>query len=185
MSELLNGVNLENIGQLAEAVKADNSVGKITFFAKSKWVAGTKTEVTVNKINSNGQDITRQGREFKFYVDEPAQLGGLDEAPNPVEYVIGGLCGCITGAIASNAALFGTKLDEIEVSVEAGCDLVGVFGFDKSVSSGLSNLKYSVKLKGPDSKEKMLKSKETIDKKSSVLNTLKNTLPVETSAEIG
>ena len=184
MSELINGVNLESIGQLVDAVKGDKAVANVSFFAKSKWVGGTKTEVTINKINSNGQDIARPGREFKFYVDEPPQLGGVDEAPNPVEYVIAGLCGCLTAAIATNSALFETKLEEIEVSVEAQCDLHGVLGLDKTVPSGLQNLKYAVKLKGPGSKENMLKSKETIDRKSFVLNTLKNTLPAETSVVI-
>ncbi|OIO60526.1 MAG: hypothetical protein COX57_07325 [Alphaproteobacteria bacterium CG_4_10_14_0_2_um_filter_63_37] len=182
MFEATNGVNMGNIGQLVEAVKADKGLGKVRFFAESQWKNGTKTEVSISKITAGGQNIARPDRQFTLTVDEPPQLGGTDEAPNPVEYLAAGLCGCLTAGIATNAALFNTKLQGIEVSVELDCDINGVLGLDDAVPNGCNRLHYTVKLTGSDGEEKMIASKEVLDRKSPVLNTLVNTLNATTKA---
>jgi uncharacterized OsmC-like protein len=109
-------------------------------------------------------------------------LGGTDEAPNPVEYLAAGLCGCLTAGIASNAALFGTDLEKIEVSVEVDYDIIGLLGLDRSVGTGATELRYTVRLKGAPgaSRESVQRAKETIDRKSPVRSTLQNPLEITT-----
>ena len=34
-------------------------------------------------------------RNFQFIIDEPEDLGGTDEAPNPVEYLLASYAGCL------------------------------------------------------------------------------------------
>ncbi len=184
MATIRNGVNLDNIQQLVEAVKADAEVANVKFVANSTWQQGTKTEVTINNWYSAGQNAAREGREFKIAIDEPAQLGGADEAPNPAEVLAAGLCGCITAGIATNAALFGTDLEQIEVTVEVDFDIRGLLGLDRSVPSQAMNINYSVNLKGAGDREKLIKAKEVIDGKSPVKNTLANPISVTTSVNI-
>jgi uncharacterized OsmC-like protein len=46
-------------------------------------------------INSKSETPARteiETRGFKLIVDEPAELGGTNQAPNPVEYILGRLC---------------------------------------------------------------------------------------------
>lgn len=180
-----NGVVLEHIEELVQAVKDDPNVGKVCFRAQSQWQGGTKTKVNVSEWHAGGQNGARIGREFSLMVDEPAQLGGTDEAPNPIEYIAAGLCGCITAGIATNAALFGTDLDSIEVTVEADLDLHGVLGLVKEAPNGVIELRYAVKLNGPGDAEKMLKTKQTIDRKSPVRNTFELPLKIVATEEIG
>jgi uncharacterized OsmC-like protein len=180
-----NGVNLHNIGELVSTVKGDSRFANARFAAKSRWLGGTKTEVTITDIKAGGEVITRGDRRFTMMVDEPPQLGGSDEHPNPVEYLAAGLCGCITAGIATNAALFGTKLDKIEVEVEMDYDLKNVLGIDRNGPGEVTELRYKVRLGGPGARENMVRSKETIDKKSPVRNTLE--LPIKvvrTSVEV-
>jgi uncharacterized OsmC-like protein len=184
MSEVNNGVDLSNLQGLLAAVKQDPNAGNVRFCATSTWQGGTRTEVTISKLLAGGQDIARPGRQFKLVVDEPPQLGGTDEAPNPVEYIAAGLCGCITAGIATNAAMFGTALEGIEVTVEMEFNLHGVLGLDKSVPNGATAMTYTVKLKGAGDPEKMLRSKQTIDGKSPVLNTLKHPFAISTEASV-
>lgn len=179
-----NGVNLENIQQLVEAVKENPELGNVRFMARSQWQGGTKAEVSVTELHAGGQNIGREGRQFTLMVDEPPQLGGTDEAPNPVEYLAAGLCGCLTAGIATNAALFGTDLEKIEVTVEADFDIHGVLGLDKAKPNGAVQLHYTVKLKGAGPTDKLTKSKETIDRKSPVRNTLELPLTVTTGIVI-
>ena len=39
--------------------------------------------------------LEAKARSFSFVIDEPGALGGTNEAPNPVEYLLGSLAGCL------------------------------------------------------------------------------------------
>ena len=56
-------------------------IQKIDFLIESKTKSNSRSEISV--------------RNFKVMVDEPEPLGGTDLAPNPVEYILCGLSGCI------------------------------------------------------------------------------------------
>ncbi len=185
MSNIKNGVELDNIGMLTEAIKKDPQVAQVTFQAQSVWMGGTKAEVTVSELFSNGQNIRDDSRKFKLIVDEPGVLGGSDEYPNPIEYLASALCGCLTAGIATNAALFNAELEKIDVQVKVNFDIHGVLGLDRSKPSGPLNLHYKVKLKGKNgtTPEQLRKSKETLDKKSPVKNTIELPLQVTTEFE--
>lgn len=52
-----------------------------------KWESGLKTSISI--------------RDFApVIVDEPANLGGTNEGPNPLEYVLAGLSSCTSVMIA-------------------------------------------------------------------------------------
>ena len=140
----------------------------------------------MHELHSNGQNIREGGNKFTLRVDEPAVLGGADEYPNPVEYLASALCGCLTAGIATNAALFGADLERIEVEVDVNFDIHGVLGLDRSKPSGPLDLHYKVRLKGKDgvTPEQLRKSKETLDKKSPIKNTIELPLRVTSEFEI-
>lgn len=185
MSKMKNGVDLENLEALVAALKENSALANLRFVATSQWKGGTRTEVTISDLYAGGQNIATGGRKHTLMVDEPPQLGGTDKAPDPIEYLAAGLCGCITAGIATNAALFGTDLEKIEVTVEADFDIRGLFGLDRSVPTGANELRYTVRLKGKGaSRDALVRSKETIDKKSPVRNTLANPLKIYTEVII-
>ncbi len=183
MATIKNGINLDSIENLVNAIKADPAVANVQFKAKSKWLGSTQAEVQVHELHSNGQNIREGGNKFTLRVDEPAVLGGADEYPNPVEYLASALCGCLTAGIATNAALFGADLERIEVEVDVNFDIHGVLGLDRSKPSGPLDLHYKVKLKGKDgvTPDQLRKSKETLDKKSPIKNTIE--LPLRVTSE--
>lgn len=177
----VNDVNLENVGNYVDAVKGDNDLANVKFVARSKWVGGTNCEIDINEFYVNGQVASPEGRHFKLTCSEPAALGGADDAPNPVELLASALCGCLNAAIVTNSALFNNKIENLEVETFVDFNMMGIFGLDKSVSNGASGIHYKVKIKGAN-KEATLKSKETIDKKSAIKNTL--LLPISITTEV-
>jgi uncharacterized OsmC-like protein len=183
MPTIKNGVNLTDVGSYVDAVKKDPAQGQVKFVARSSWAGGTKTNVEVSQFYANGQAVAPQGRSFAFSVDEPGVLGGSDQAPNPGEMIAAALCGCLTAGIATNAALFDTTLDGIEVAVEVDWDMLGILGLDRSVSSRASGIHYTVTLSGEDG-DKLRRAKETLDRKSAVLKTLQEAVPVTTDVII-
>lgn len=181
-----NGINLENINTLVNNIQQDEDIAKVKFKAKSDWLGGTKAAVTISEIYSNDQNISPINRVFKLIVDEPAVLGGTDEYPNPVEYLATGLCGCLTAGIATNAALFKTALEKIEVEVQVNFDVRGVLGLNDNAPNGPLNLHYKVLLKGKNgaTPEQLRKAKETLDRKSPIKNTIELPLTITTEFEI-
>jgi uncharacterized OsmC-like protein len=133
----------------------------------------------MDQFAAGGVNAAPPDRSFKLVVDEPAALGGQDTAPNPVEYLAAGLCGCITAGIVTNAAMFGANVEGLEVTVEADINVLGLFGLDRSVPSHCNRITYSVKLNGDD-QAALLKSKQVIDGKSPVRNTLANSIEIVT-----
>jgi uncharacterized OsmC-like protein len=181
-----NGVNLEPIGQFVEAVKSDPDVAHITFKASSVWRGGTQTSVTISEFLSNGGVASPTGRKFDLTVDEPNVLGGGDSAPNPVEYLAAGLCGCITAGIATNAEMFGIPLEKLDVDVDLDFDVIGLLAVDRSVPTGSTGIKYTVRLKGKEgvTREQLERCKTVIDGKSPVRNTLAGAIPMRTEVII-
>ena len=182
----VNGVDLEPIGKFIEAVKAAPDTAHITFKASSSWAGGTRSNVTISEFLSNGGVASPTGRKFSLAVDEPHVLGGGDGAPNPVEYLAAGLCGCITAGIATNAEMFGIPLEKLEVSVDVDFDVIGLLAVDRSVPTGSTGIKYTVRLKGKDgvSRAQLEKCKSVIDGKSPVRNTLAGAIPMRTEVII-
>ena len=179
MTKVVNGVNLDALGGFVDAVKKGAVSPEIRFTARSNWAGGTRTEVTIDQFAAGGVNAAPPERSFKLVVDEPAALGGQDTAPNPVEYLAAGLCGCITAGIVTNAAMFGANVKGLEVTVEADINVLGLFGIDRNVPSHCNRITYSVKLKGED-QAALLKSKQVIDGKSPVRNTLANSIEIVT-----
>ena len=178
MADHPNGVDLAQVQQYVEGVKADPAMAQVRFVANSRWDGGTRADITVSDLYVGGQSAV-PNRHFTVRTDEPGALGGTDQAQNPAELLAVALCGCLTAGIATNAALFGTELEGCEVSVAIDWNMLGILGLDRSVPTQASGIHYTVKLKGKD-KEALRRSKETLDRKSAVLNTLKNAIPVTT-----
>jgi uncharacterized OsmC-like protein len=184
MDTIRNGVNLTHIEGLTGAIAENPAVAEVQFKATSVWKGGTQAEVSIGPMISGGTDISDESRRFTMTVDEPGVLGGADDYPNPVEYLATALCGCITAGIATNAALFDIELTKIEVDVDVNFNIHGVLGMNRDYPNGPLDLHYAVRLAGPGATELMAKSKETIDRKSPIKNTIELPLRVTTSLEI-
>src|SRR5699024_11986052 len=61
-------------------------------------------------------------------IDEPKKLGGTDQGPNPVEYVLSALGGCVNVLVVSFAKSFGVQVEDLQVHVEGDLDSDGFLG---------------------------------------------------------
>jgi len=181
-----NGVNLEGVGQLVEAIKADPGMGKVCFSARSQWGGGTKAEVLIDKLEAGGNNIAPSDRKHRLYVDEPPQVGGEDKYPNPVEYLAAAVCGCLTAGMATNGALFDTTFEKIDMSVDVDFDLSGVFGLNDDVPNGALEMKINIDAKGAEgvSEEDIRKVWEVISGKSPLKQTLELPLKITSNLNV-
>lgn len=128
--------------------------------SKGKWISGVKTEVSI--------------RDFApIIVDEPANLGGTDEAPNPVEYVLAGLTSCTSVMISLIAKEQNFAYSAVNFSNNGTLDLRGISG-DPDVSAHFQTVSYEVEITTEESDEKLADLIDAVEKRCPVLNLLKD-----------
>jgi uncharacterized OsmC-like protein len=177
----LNDVNLEKLKATDAAVRQNPGLEKITVKARSTWCRGTMTQVTLSEWYAGGNLMTPRPRRFTIMVDEPADLGGGDAAPFPIEVVLAALAGCVTNATVTNATLFDVPIDGVEMELEAHMDARGFLGHDKSVPNGITDINYTITIESPAPEDKVRRCKETIDRKSAVRDTLARPVNITSS----
>jgi uncharacterized OsmC-like protein len=67
-------------------------------------------------------------RDFKFVSAEPEKIGGNNEGPTPMEYVLGALNGCLGVVIELVAKEHGVALADLKISSSGLVDQRGLFG---------------------------------------------------------
>jgi hypothetical protein len=92
MSEekILNGVDVDAVKDVINAVKEKPDLGKSKFRANNEWIDGGHNRTTVTGFYSAGQEISHT-KQFVLDADEPPILAGKDEAANPVEHLLNAL----------------------------------------------------------------------------------------------
>ena len=95
--------------KLAEAVPQIKTVR-----ADGEWKGNYRTDLDV--------------RDFRFVIAEPEKLGGNNEGPTPMEYVLGALNGCLNVVIELVAKERGIALGDLRVSSSGLVDQRGLFG---------------------------------------------------------
>ncbi len=118
-------------------------------------------------------------RQFQVTFDEPPSLGGEDTAPNPVEVLLSSLLGCLGIVTCIVAGERGYALEGVEIDVEGGLDPRGFMGQDSDVRSGLSTVRYTVKIKGDLDAKELDDFCREVERRCPVSDTMKNGTSVE------
>jgi hypothetical protein len=92
MSEekILNGVDVDAVKGVINAVKEKPDLAKSKFRANNEWIDGGHNRTTVTGFYSAGQEISHT-KQFVLDADEPPILAGKDQAANPVEHLLNAL----------------------------------------------------------------------------------------------
>ncbi len=104
----VNGLDLQALGEVVEAIEKDSSKAKVSFDVVTRWKGQTRSETTVSGFTLAGERIDRS---HTIVADEPYELLGADSAPNPQELLMAAFNACITVGYVAGAALKGIKLE--------------------------------------------------------------------------
>lgn len=140
--------------------------------------AGAKIVFRASTALGEGMHCSGKIREFEaINIDEPADLGGTDKGPNPVEIVLVALGTCQEIVYRAYAAVMGIPLESVTCDVRGHLDLRGLFAMDPSVRSGFQKIMFETKIKSSANPEVLAKLAQTVEAHCPVLNTLQ--VPVE------
>lgn len=154
----------ETISNVIKHVRENPSAKDVSFSVDSKLEKGFRSEINV--------------RNFQFIVDEPENLGGANEAPNPVEYVLGALASCQEIVIKAYAGQLGIGLNSITVQASGNLDLGGFFNLSDE-RPGFNSVNYKTVISTDETdpvKLQLLKNFAT--ERCPVLDIISNPVPV-------
>jgi uncharacterized OsmC-like protein len=156
--KMVNGVDVDQLFATIEAIKGAPDIAKFQFRIRNKWINGGNNNTTVTDFYGAGQDH-RHEVPFELEADEHQVLLGEDKGPNPVEYLLTGLTGCLTSALIYHAAARGIKIKGIQSRVEGDLDLRGFLGLSPDVKVGYENIRVYFKIDADVQKAKQSSSK--------------------------
>lgn len=126
----------------------------------------------VRGVHEEGMRTQIQVRKFTFKVDEPTELGGSDAAPNPMEYVLGGLIGCANVMLYLVAEEVGLLYSDAEYEVKGVIDLRGLQGVS-DVCRHFTEVSGTIYV-GTNDKTKLAEVARQIESRCPVFNLLKD-----------
>jgi uncharacterized OsmC-like protein len=111
--------------------------------------------------------------------DEPPILAGNDSTPNPVEYVLHALAGCLTTSLVYHAAVRSIKIDAVESSFTGDIDVRGLLGLADFVRKGYNKVTVHMRVKSEASVEELTE----LAMYSPVYEMISQSVPVEFTLE--
>lgn len=142
----VNGVNVTALFETIEAVKANPQIAAFEFAAANRWQGGALNRTTIGDYYG-ALETHKRTHPFVFDNDEAPVLLGEDRAPNPVEWVLHALAGCLTTSITYHAAARNIAIEGIESEFKGKLDLNGFLGLDPEVRKGYRQIDVKFRVK--------------------------------------
>lgn len=107
---MLNGVNVTALFDTIAAVKDNAAIAKFNFRAANTWMGGDRNRTTIQDFTGALSEHRTGVQAFIAENGEPEVLLGDDSAPNPVEWLLHALIGCMTTTTAYHGAAHGIAI---------------------------------------------------------------------------
>ena len=158
----------DSILNVIQSVKEDPDQAQAVFKARSKLENGFLSK---GKI-----------RDFDLVSDEPEELGGTNEGPNPVEYVLGAFAACQEIVIKAYATVLDIDLKSVEVEVDGNLDLHGFLNLSDQ-RAGFTSVSYKTTIETNETDTEKLKTLEELSvRRCPVLDIINN--PVQVTGNV-
>ena len=126
---------------------------------------------------------TVETRGFEFTVDEPEALGGSDEGPNPVEYLLGAWAGCLNVVAHTVAEEREIEIDDLEVDLEGGLDPKKFLGFAEDVRAGYQEVDVTISVDTDADEDELEAWLAEVEDRCPVGDNVQNATPASVSFE--
>jgi uncharacterized OsmC-like protein len=156
---IINGINTDALREVIKGVAADHAKGMVKFQVTSTWTGQCRMETKVSSYVLGGETIERP---HTIVIDEPVELLGKNEAPNPQEVLMAAFNSCIMVGYTVGAAMNGITLEKLVVETDGDLDLRGFLGIDAAVKPGYDTIHYRVRIKGNGTEAQFQQIHETV-----------------------
>lgn len=128
--------------------------------AQSQWQSGVQTHSKIRNFET-------------VVMDEPEALGGANQGPNPLEFLVASLNGCKGVMIPLIAKELDFEFSELSFDTKGVVDLRGLMG-QPGVSTHFQSLTFNVSIKTEESDERLQALQEAVSTRCPVYNLLRD-----------
>lgn len=131
------------------------------------------------KSENDTKTIVETTGGLKITIDEPERLGGGGEGPNPVEYLLASLAGClnIVGHLVANE--MGFKLDDLNFNIKGKLDPAKFKGKSETNRAGYQEIEVIVSAKADVDQDTLRKWLDKVENRCPVSDNIANQTPVK------
>ncbi len=136
------------------------------------------------KVTASSENPTKtvvRARNFEMIIDEPKNLKGTDEGPNPVEYVLAALAGCLNVVGHVVAREMGFQLRGITFELEGDLDPAKFMGKPTENRAGYAEIRVKVKPDCDVNKQQLETWLHSVESRCPVSDNISHSTPVKIS----
>ncbi|MGI9343775.1 MAG: OsmC family protein [Gammaproteobacteria bacterium] len=143
-ANVVNGVNVDQIHTVIDAISTDSGFGQFQFRARNRWIDGGLNRSEIKDFFAGAREDDTRTRPFSLDADEPLLVAGNDSAPNSMEYVLHALVSCMTGTLVYHAAVRGIAIAGVSSRIEGDMDVRGLLGMSDNVRKGFHHVRVTL-----------------------------------------
>lgn len=162
-------LDFESFQQTRAAVAGDPSIGRGSFRTSTTWDDGARARTTA--------------RSFAIETDEPAPLGGTDQAVDPMELLLASLGTCLTIGWVTQARKRDVDFRNLSIDVEGDYDLRGYLALDDDVRPGFSAIRYTVSVDTDAPAPVLEEIRQAAERTSPMFDNIRNGAAIEATVE--
>lgn len=178
MQAFINGVNVNRLKQTVIDIENEPDLGKFSFRVSNRWVQGAYNHSAIQGFSGGGQEDDTRKKPFIIGNDAPEVLLGEDTEPNPAEFVLHALAGCMTTAIVYHAAALGYRLEKVESRLTGNMDLQGFLGIKSDTRNGYEQISIQFIIEGDITEQQKQEILQFGPRFSPVFDIITNKVPV-------
>jgi uncharacterized OsmC-like protein len=172
---IVNGVDVSAFNETVESIKADPTLARFRFAARNRWQDGDKNCTSIKEFTGAGKTHRTRAEPFVAWSGEHPVLLGEDKAPNPCEWLLHALIGCMTTTLVYHAAARGIEIAAVDSAIEGDVDLRGFLGISERVRKGFGVIRVRMLVKSVASPATL----KALAKLSPVFDVVSSAVPVD------
>lgn len=129
--------------------------------------------------NENPTKLVVNAHQFKLVVDEPAAMGGTDDGPNPLEYLLAGYAGCINVVAHLVAREQGINIRKLNIVVDGDINPARFMGLSNDDRTGFKIIRINIVIDTDAAQPAIDKWLEAVENRCPINDNIRNITPVE------
>ncbi len=179
MKNIVNDIDVDALEELVAEAEIHPALG---FEVTTRWTGQFGSESRAGPIRlGNGDTIER---DHVILADEPVEILGNDDGPNPQELLMSALNACMTVGYVAGAATRGIRLTKLEIETKGTLDLRGFFALSDTVPPGYPGLEYVVRIAGDGTPEQFAEIHAEVQATSPNYDNLARAIRMEATLQV-
>lgn len=141
----------------------------------------TPVEITAERESPTQSTI--EVRDFELVIDEPEDMGGANEGPSPLEYLLAGQAGCLNVTASQVAKDMGITLKSLEIEITGDFNLDTFQTEQPDERTGVQNIEVTLATEADADDETLQEWGERVEKRCPVSDNIKHQTEIALSVQ--